>query len=347
MAEDAFKFPRSSRHSKNTSETPELTGKPFNKHSLNREMGWRHISPFDNGNIFVGLDGIQVELLKGIDEEGFFRVVNAVVMATTGQHAEDAAVDMTNVEELLSGGALQQGLEAETIAFAVSGVSRACTHQLVRTRKAAFAQQSQRATWYGTHPDVRMPETIWNDERARMAYLQSVSNSWQAYREACDQDLPYQDARYILPEGVTNSIVCIYTVREFINTYAYRSCFMFQHEIGHVFRLMGQELVSRHPWLEKYVQTSCVKAGRSTFTGWESVNACPVPTCNDKTRAFVPSPENRIGWQEEDKEQQKQEGPEVGLHQLDEVIAEIARLQETARRLLHQVRGDRKEEGGL
>ena len=62
-------------------------------------------------------------------------------------------------EEMLKGG-LQTALESQTIVFAVSGVSRTCTHQLVRSRRAAFHQQSQRASYVGDHPEMRMPESV-------------------------------------------------------------------------------------------------------------------------------------------------------------------------------------------
>lgn len=272
--------------------SPELTGVPFNKHSLN---SGKHVSPYNTGMVWVGLDGIEVELVTDFDDEEFFRAVGNAVQATTGLAPDSDKVDLEDVEEMLRGGALQQGLETVKVTFAVHRVSRACTHQLVRTRRAGFQQQSQRATFYGEAPEVRLPETIWLDETARKAALNLIEQGWDTYRELCELDLPYQDARYLLPEGTVNYIQCTYDLREWLNTFSYRSCFMFQHEIGHVFRLMRDLLVERHPWLGAHAVTSCIKAGHSTFSGWESVDACPVPTCNDATRRFKPSEKNKIG----------------------------------------------------
>lgn len=272
--------------------TPELTGVPFNKHSLN---SGKHVSPYGTGAIWIGLDGIEVRLVTDFDDQQFFRAVANAVQATTGLAPDSEQLDLEDVEEMLRGGALQQGLETVKVTFEVHRVSRACTHQLVRTRKGGFQQQSQRATFYGESPEVRIPETIWLDRTARTEALMAISHAWAAYDKACRLDIPYQDARYLLPEGTVNYIQCTYDLREWLNTFSYRSCFLFQHEIGHVFRLMRDELVARHPWLAKHAVTSCIKAGRSTFNGWESVDACPVPTCNDATRAFKPSEKNRIG----------------------------------------------------
>ena len=283
---------RISRPFNNQQPTPALTGEPFNKHSLN---SGKHISPYNTGMIWVGVDGIEVELVTDFSDEEFFRAVANAVQATTGLAPDSDKLDLEDVEEMLRGGALQQGLETVKVTFAVHRVSRACTHQLVRTRRAGFQQQSQRATFYGETPEVRLPETIWLDPQARDIALHSIQASWRAYQRACERDLPYQDARYLLPEGTVNYIQCTYDLREWLNTFSYRSCFMFQHEIGHVFRLMRDALVAEHPWMERHAVTSCIKAGRSTFNGWESVDACPVPTCNDETRAFKPSEKNRIG----------------------------------------------------
>lgn len=272
--------------------TPELTGVPFNKHSLN---SGKHVNPTDTGTIWIGLDGIEVKLVTDFKDAEFFKAVANAMQATTGRSPDTEDVDMDDVKELLTGGGLQQGMETVKVTFEVFRVSRACTHQLVRTRKAGFNQQSQRATFYGNSADVRLPETVWLDEVAREAALEAIEASWRAYRVACDRDLPYQDARYLFPEGVVNYIQCTYDLREWLATNGYRSCRMFQHEISYVFRLMGALLVESHPWLAPYALSNCEKAGCSTFRGWESVDACPLPICSDATRTHPPTAKNRIG----------------------------------------------------
>lgn len=283
---------QTSRDPWDKTETPELTGIPYNKHSLN---SGKHVSPFDTGTIWIGLDGIEVKMVTDFEDEQFFQAVANAMQATTGLAPDHKEVDWDDVHELLTGGGLGQGLETVRVTFEVFRVSRACTHQLVRTRKGGFNQQSQRATFYGNNADIRLPETVWNDEVARVAAIEAIEAARQAYIVACERDLPYQDARYLFPEGVVNYIQCTYDLREWLATNDYRSCRMFQHEISYVFREMGKLLVERHPWLEPYAKSSCEKSGCSQFRGWESVDACPVPTCNDATRAFPPSRKNRIG----------------------------------------------------
>lgn len=282
------KVTSSSRKWSDLSESPETRDYVFNSHS---KQDGEHVSPFDNGATQIGLDGIEVKLVKGINEEQFANVVSYGLRATTGvdlnKPYDDSSEDLT---EMMQGG-LQQALEADTLVFAVSGVSRACTHQLVRTRKAAFNQQSQRATFYGNQPDIRMPESIWRDKVAREAYLEAIKATRRAYKVATERDISYQDARLVLPEGTVNFIICTYTVREFMNTFSYRGCYLFQWEISHVFRKMREQVLENHPILRdvlaQNIKISCEKTGKCHFQGWEDVEAqCPKPMAREDNRVF-------------------------------------------------------------
>lgn len=263
----------------------------FNRHSMN---DGHHVSPLDNGKVQIGDDGIEVRLVQPVDEANFKRVMSMATRATigldlSGKTMDDLlAEDNRDWEEMLKGG-LQTALETAVIVFAVSGVSRTCTHQLVRSRRASFHQQSQRASYYGDQPEARMPESVWLNERARDAWLDAKWASDYAYRVACEEDISYQDARYVLLEGTDNYIMCEYSVREFMNVFAYRGCSMFSWEIVSVMRQMRALLVEAHPWLEPYVKISCENSKRCTFQGWETVEGqCDFPWAQEENRTFKP-----------------------------------------------------------
>jgi len=257
----------------------------------------------------VGDDGINVVLVQGLNPE-FERVLSMATRATIGldlgQYEGEA--DNRDWEEMLRGG-LQTALESQVVVFAVSGASRTATHQIVRTRKAAFHQSSQRASYLGAQPEFRMPESVWNNERAREAWLNVLNLAHEAYRIACEEDISYQDARFILPEGTDNYIMMEYSLREFINVYAYRGCFMFQWEINSIMHMCRELLVDRYPFLEPYIKISCEKtkgaldirpdanlapefnreqiAHHCTFQGWEQVEGqCPFAWARESNRAF-------------------------------------------------------------
>lgn len=300
-----------------------LTDVAFNRHSVN---DGEHVSPYDEGAAHVGTDGLRVELVQGVDFESFKSVLSSATRATVGIDP-NGGDDERDWEEMMRGG-LQSALETQSIVFRVYGASRALTHQLVRSRSAAFHQQSQRATWYGDRPNVRMPLSIFQNDRARDAYLAAIEATWKAYQVACDEDISYQDARFALMEGTVNFIQCTYTVREFINVFAYRGCSMFMWEMVDVMRKMRVELLRDHAWLEPYVKISCEKTGtlciecegkgrvntatvgdgnaqymrpcglcngqgrigaKCTFQGWESPEGqCDKPWAKDEQRSFKP-----------------------------------------------------------
>lgn len=256
----------------------------FNRHSM---QDGRHLSPYDEARIDIGVDNLAVTMVQGIDEESFKRVLSRAQKATIGVPL-DQSMDEGDWEEMLKGG-LQTALETQTIVFEVHGVARAATHQIVRSRRAAFHQQSMRASFFGDHPNVRMPESIWANHRARRAFEYAVRQAHKAYQIACDEDISYQDARYILPIGTETYIMCEYTVREFLNLYAYRACSMFQWEICHAVRAMGDILKQAYPWLAPYIKISCEDRQRCTFQGWEQVDEqCDLPWAQERNRTFQP-----------------------------------------------------------
>ena len=300
--------------------SPRTRDVAFNRHSYN---DGHHVSPMDNATIQVGDDGINVVLVQGLNPE-FERVLSMATRATIGVDLREASAmhnDDRDWEEMLKGG-LQTALESQVVVFAVSGVSRTATHQIVRSRRAAFHQSSQRASFLGAQPEMRVPESVWTaPPHVRNLWLKAIAMAHEAYRAACDVDVSYQDARFILPEGTTNYIMMEYPLREFINVYAYRGCFMFQWEINSVMHMCRDLLVERYPFLEPYIKISCEKtkgalddptgerryktnvmgsppgadpdfetqrfAHHCTFQGWEEVEGqCPFAWARESNRQF-------------------------------------------------------------
>ncbi len=145
-----------------------------------------------------------------------------------------------------------------------------------------------------------MPESVWRSPRARAAWLLALEYAHIAYQTACEEDISYQDARFILPEATTSYILLEYPLREFLNVYAYRACTMFQWEIVAIMRECRRLLVEAHPWLDPYIKISCERSHRCTFQGWESVDEqCDLPWALDANRTYKPSPALAIKRSEE------------------------------------------------
>lgn len=257
-----------------------MKNNPFNKKSINQKNA---ISPLNNGEINTGLEGIVVKLIDYPDELRMKKTLSKMVKATIGSDPNEEIPDEVG-EELFSGG-LQTGLDSFMVIFEVYGVDRTITHQLVRTSKAKFHQQSSRFTYMGSEFNVRMPETFTGDSDVIEAYIDLVRASRNFYQLAVDKDIPYQDARYGCLEGTETYIICEYPLGVFLNTYSYRACPMFQWGINGVFKLMRIELLKKFPWIEPYIKISCEKIKKCTFQGWENTDGvCEFPW--NKTRVF-------------------------------------------------------------
>ena len=66
--------------------------------------------------------------------------------------------------------------------FGIEGISRACSHQLVRHRIASYSQQSQRYV-DGTRFDFVTPPEIAKNEKALTAYEKALKVEADAYKE--------------------------------------------------------------------------------------------------------------------------------------------------------------------
>ena len=125
--------------------------------------------------------------------------------------------------------------------FKIEGISRACSHQLVRHRHCSFTQRSQRYCSEDGFGFVK-PPTIDKDlfesdmNHAEIAYL--------AYQEW--ESVPNEDARYVLPNACETSLYLSCNLRELIHIANERLCTRAQWEIRELVKqmvaLVGPEL---------------------------------------------------------------------------------------------------------
>lgn len=122
-------------------------------------------------------------------------------------------------------------LEHASYTFAIDGVSRALTHQLVRHRLASYNQQSQRYVTYADEPSFVMPPSVAGDPAAAAAFADATRAAFDAYRALLDAGVPAEDARYLLPNAMETKIVVTMNVRELLHFLELRCCKRAQWEI--------------------------------------------------------------------------------------------------------------------
>ena len=122
-------------------------------------------------------------------------------------------------------------LEHASYTFAIDGVSRALTHQLVRHRLASFNQQSQRYVQYDDGLATIKPESIAENEEASKLFDEMIEKTVEAYQAFLAAGVPAEDARYILPNAAETKIVVTMNIRELLHFFSLRCCNRAQWEI--------------------------------------------------------------------------------------------------------------------
>jgi len=153
-------------------------------------------------------------------------------------------------------------LEHISFTFSIEGISRACSHQLVRHRIASFSQQSQRYVRADSAGFVE-PDTIFADEFAHELFQKFVQDAKNAYREFISMGIPAEDARFALPAGIETNILMTMNFRELMNTSQIRLCACSQWEIRKLFERIRQEVISVDEMrgLGKYIAPKCEHLG--------------------------------------------------------------------------------------
>lgn len=150
-------------------------------------------------------------------------------------------------------------LEHASYTFAIDGVSRALTHQLVRHRLASFNQQSQRYVKFKDGIEVVIPHTIEEDADAKRVFDEAMDHAAEAYKKLIDAGIPAEDARFVLPNAAETKIVVTMNVRELLHFFNLRCCNRAQWEIRELAHKMLELVKPTAPFIFMDAGASCVR----------------------------------------------------------------------------------------
>ena len=123
-------------------------------------------------------------------------------------------------------------LEHVSFTFGIEDISRVTSHQLVRHRIASYSQKSQRYVKAGEKENCIIPKSIQdNNGDLAVKFMKLFAESLSFYQEMLLQGIPAEDARYILPQAMTTSIIFTANARELIHFFRMRCCSRAQWEI--------------------------------------------------------------------------------------------------------------------
>lgn len=150
-------------------------------------------------------------------------------------------------------------LEHASYTFAVEGVSRALTHQLVRHRLASYNQQSQRYVKFKEEPPIVRPASVGTNPDAAQAFDEAIEACWQAYDKLVQAGVPAEDARYILPNACETKIVVTMNIRELMHFFSNRCCNRAQWEIRELAWKMLELVRPTAPFIFRTAGPGCMR----------------------------------------------------------------------------------------
>lgn len=172
-------------------------------------------------------------------------------------------------------------LEHVSFTYAIEGVSRSLTHQLVRHRLASYSQQSQRYVKLD-HFEYIIPPAIENNPKAKEVFIQAMEEDQRAYDEIASllmaeyltqylaegisekkahsmaEKKSIEDARYVFPNACETKIVVTMNLRTLRHFFSLRCCQRAQWEIRQCATEMLREVKKVYPALFKNVGPGCV-----------------------------------------------------------------------------------------
>lgn len=201
--------------------------------------------------------------------------------------------------DFLTGLGHESPIEHVSFTFAVEGVSRVLTHQLVRHRIASYSQQSQRYVKLDAFEYI-VPPAIAANAEAKACFEEAMRRDQKTYDKLVDmlmqsayeqflaegfgekkarkaaEKTAIEDARYVFPNACETKIVFTMNARTLRHFFSHRCCNRAQWEIRQMADLMLQQVKQAAPLL-------FAKAGPGCMSG-----VCPekAMTCG-KMKAVV------------------------------------------------------------
>ena len=173
-------------------------------------------------------------------------------------------------------------IEHVTFTFGIEGISRSCSHQIVRHRIASYSQQSQRYVKLEQFEYIIPPE-IEKIPEAKEIFIEAMERDQKAYDELVKllmkEKIPkddmlskqqynaiekqaIEDARYVFPNACETKMVVTMNARSLYNFFSKRCCNRAQWEIRELADLMLEECEKVAPILFSNCGAPCATTGK-------------------------------------------------------------------------------------
>lgn len=140
--------------------------------------------------------------------------------------------------------------------FLITGVSRACTHQLVRHRHGSYSQRSQR---YCKEEGFEYVYPRCSTQEQIDLFADAMEDAAATYGSLLRTGMEPEDARGVLPNACTSMIAVTMNARALVEAGYERLCIRAQKEIRQMFQKMKQELRTYCPEVADMMVPKCEK----------------------------------------------------------------------------------------
>jgi thymidylate synthase (FAD) len=188
-------------------------------------------------------------------------------------------------------------VEHNQFVFGVRGISRSCSHQLVRHRAGwSYEQQSQRYVDFSTQDfvEVVVPPTILRIPEMLESFLEPVRAAVRAYFLLRDERVHQEDARYLFNNAFETKLIVSANARALLHFFELRTCNLAQWEIRWLAHLIRAELKDVAPEIFKFAGPTCM----TQKICWEGPRGARCPrlattgaTLRDRTPAMLAAAE--------------------------------------------------------
>lgn len=165
-------------------------------------------------------------------------------------------------------------MEHISFSFGIEGITRSCSHQIVRHRIASYSQQSQRYVNLKEHFAVVVPPEIEKDEKLKKLFLETCLKEYESYvtlteelqsgyekqgmKSKAAEKKAIEDAREVLPTACETKLMMTMNASSLNHFFHQRCCNRAQWQIRDVANQMLDLVFPLAPTIFRNAGAPCV-----------------------------------------------------------------------------------------
>ena len=252
------------------------------------------------------IDGINVQLLDW-SEPSRVRKLGYVAQRATWKRTITELIEETNskseeeiskaIQESAKGMSLPLNLEMVHFTFAVSGISRITTHQIVRSRIGMTYSQRCSGDQDVRRDDVLVPRDIYADNLAYESFVDQILNFKEWYAKYADRGHDFgthsiQTLRSLVPHCLSQFIIVHGSLLAFMTLIGKRLCTNETIEYNKVADGYRKLIIEKFPEFDGFVKANCDRGGCFFMKGKGSPMAGNIYLPDEKHDVFDYNKEN-------------------------------------------------------